>query len=220
MSMSTSERPFRSPIDAPHRAQRDVYDAYPDLDALSNEDLEVMLFEEEPEEGSSSLNLPTLAGMSVILVGIAFIFQQIGLWGSGVDLTVLAGMLPWLAGLLIVLTGFGVLSWRPGRKRARRKAEKKLASSEARRAKESITSSRKKRLTKSRDKKIAGVAGGIADYFGVDSTLVRIALVVGTVVSGGGPLLLAYIVLAFVMPSADDPVRPSREERITIIRDS
>ncbi len=197
-----------------------MYHAYPDLDALSNEDLEVMLFEEEPEEGSSTLNLPTLAGMSVVLVGIAYIFQQIGLWGSGVDLTVLAGMLPWLAGLLVILTGFGMLSWRPGRKRARKKAEKKLAKSEARRATQSVSSSRKKRLTKSRDKKIAGVAGGIAEYFGVDATLVRIALVVGTVVSGGGPLLLAYIVLAFAMPSADDPVRPSREERITIIRDS
>ncbi|PIQ61935.1 MAG: phage-shock protein [Bacteroidetes bacterium CG12_big_fil_rev_8_21_14_0_65_60_17] len=179
-----------------------------------------MLFEEDVEEGSSAVNLPTLAGMSVILVGIAYIFQQIGLWGSGIDLTVLAGMLPWLAGLLVVLTGFGVLSWRPGRKRARRKAEKKLAKSEARRAKELKAPGSRKRLSKSRDKKIAGVAGGIAEYFGVDATLVRIALVVGTVVSGGGPLLLAYIILAFAMPSADDPVRPSREERITIIRDS
>lgn len=218
--MSTSERPLRSPIDAPSRAQADVYRAHPDLDTLSHEELEVMLFEEEPDESSSSFNLATMAGMSVILVGIAYVFQQVGLWGSGVDLTVLAGLLPWLAGLLVVLTGFGILSWRPGRKRKRRKAEKKLAKSEARRAKQSFSKGSSKRLTKSRDKKIAGVAGGLAEYFGIDATLVRIALVVGTVLSGGGPLLLAYIVLAFAMPSPDDPARPSREERITIIRDS
>ncbi len=53
------------------------------------------------------------------------------------------------------------------------------------------------------DRKIAGVCGGLAEYFGVDSTLVRIAAVVlaiypGAVICG----VLAYLLAWFVMPSA------------------
>jgi phage shock protein PspC (stress-responsive transcriptional regulator) len=53
------------------------------------------------------------------------------------------------------------------------------------------------------DRKIAGVCGGLAEYFGVDSTLVRIAAVVlaiypGAVICG----VLVYLLAWFVMPSA------------------
>lgn len=54
------------------------------------------------------------------------------------------------------------------------------------------------------DRKIAGVCGGLAEYFGVDSTLVRIATVVlaiypGAVICG----VLIYLLAWFVMPSAE-----------------
>lgn len=197
-----------------------------DLDALSEDELEALLFEEEPEKPKGMFNLPTLAGLSLILVGVAYIFQQLGLWSAGIDLTVLAQMLPWLAGILIILLGFGVLSWRPGKNRKRQKAEKKLAKSQlqaekARRA-GSRESGRKagRKLVKSENKKLAGVASGLAEYFGIDPTLVRIAFVIGTVASGG-PFLLSYIILAFVMPGENKKaLGPSASERITIIRDS
>lgn len=196
-----------------------------DLESLSEEELEALLFEEEPTESKSLLNLPTLTGLSIILVGIAYIFQQLGLWGTGIDLTGLAQMLPWLAGILIILLGFGVLSWRPGRNRKKQKAEKKLAKSLAKSQKQrgnaaTFSTSGRKRLSKSRDKKVAGVASGIAEYFGIDPTLVRIGFVVGTVATGGGPFLLAYIIMAFVMPNPEAPSKPTLDERITIIRDS
>ena len=55
-----------------------------------------------------------------------------------------------------------------------------------------------KTLTKSStDKKVSGVAGGIAEYFEVDATLVRLAFVLFTF--AGGPGLLVYIVLALVL---------------------
>ncbi len=50
------------------------------------------------------------------------------------------------------------------------------------------------------DKKIAGVCGGIGAYLGVDSTIVRIALVLFTFAGGAG--LLAYIIAAIVMKNA------------------
>ena len=59
-----------------------------------------------------------------------------------------------------------------------------------------------KRLYKSnRDKKLAGVCGGIAEYFEIDSTIVRLAWVLFCCMGGSG--LLAYIVAALVMPNSD-----------------
>ena len=57
------------------------------------------------------------------------------------------------------------------------------------------------KLTKSsRNRMVAGVCGGIADYFDWDPTLVRVGYVVLSVASAGFPGLLVYIILAFVMP--------------------
>ncbi len=56
-----------------------------------------------------------------------------------------------------------------------------------------------KRLVKSTDRKIGGVCGGLANYFGVDATLVRLAFLVAFFVFGTG--LLLYIALAIIMPS-------------------
>lgn len=59
-----------------------------------------------------------------------------------------------------------------------------------------------KKLTKSRtDRRWAGVAGGLAEYFEVDSSLMRLLFVVFTL--AGGPGLLLYIILAIVLPEAD-----------------
>jgi len=59
-----------------------------------------------------------------------------------------------------------------------------------------------KKLYKSAtDKKLCGVCGGLAQYFGIDSTIVRLALVVFCLLGGSG--VLAYIVCALVIP--DDP---------------
>ena len=50
------------------------------------------------------------------------------------------------------------------------------------------------------DKKIAGVCSGFAQYLDVDVTLVRLAVVAGTLFSGGLGLL-AYIAAWIIMPS-------------------
>jgi phage shock protein C len=59
-----------------------------------------------------------------------------------------------------------------------------------------------KQLVKSTyDKKIAGVCGGIAEYFDVDPTLVRVIYAVATVFSAAFPGIILYILLAIIMPS-------------------
>lgn len=60
------------------------------------------------------------------------------------------------------------------------------------------------RLRRSRDKIIAGVCGGIAEWLGWDPTLVRLLYVLVSVLSVAFPGILAYVVLWIVMPKAVD----------------
>ena len=53
---------------------------------------------------------------------------------------------------------------------------------------------------------LAGVSGGLAEYFHIDPVLIRLLFVVTTVVTGGGGLL-AYIILGIVVP--EEPRRMS-----------
>ncbi len=62
----------------------------------------------------------------------------------------------------------------------------------------------KKKLYKSnRDRMLAGVLGGFAEYIGVDSTLVRLVYALISLFSAGFPGLLFYIICALIIP--DEP---------------
>ena len=62
-----------------------------------------------------------------------------------------------------------------------------------------------KRLRRStKDCKIAGVCGGMAEFFDVDPTLVRIGYVLLSLCSAGFPGLLIYIVAMLVMPKDNE----------------
>ncbi|OGL29699.1 PspC domain-containing protein [Candidatus Saccharibacteria bacterium RIFCSPHIGHO2_02_FULL_47_12] len=62
-----------------------------------------------------------------------------------------------------------------------------------------------KRLYKSeKDRKWAGVCGGIAEYFDIDPTLVRAGYAFVTIISGIIPGLIAYFVLAYIMPTKSE----------------
>jgi len=61
-------------------------------------------------------------------------------------------------------------------------------------------------LTRStEDKMLAGVAGGLGEYFGVDPVLFRVGFVAATLLSGVGALAYLALVL-FVKTDADDEV--------------
>ena len=47
---------------------------------------------------------------------------------------------------------------------------------------------------------IAGVCGGLAEYFEMDPTVVRIIYVVVSIVSVAFPGILVYLILWFIMP--------------------
>ena len=70
---------------------------------------------------------------------------------------------------------------------------------------------RNKRLYRSRkDRQIAGVCGGIADYLAIDPTLVRLFWALFAL--AGGPGIVLYIVLAAIMPEEPEFVQTSAEK--------
>ena len=60
-----------------------------------------------------------------------------------------------------------------------------------------------KKLTRSTDKMLAGVCGGIAEYFEIDPTLVRVAYAALTIFSAGFPGVLLYLIMLILMPQAN-----------------
>ncbi len=57
-----------------------------------------------------------------------------------------------------------------------------------------------KRMTRARNKMIAGVCAGIAEYFGWEVTLFRVVYVIVSILSVAFPGILVYLVLWVVMP--------------------
>ena len=57
-----------------------------------------------------------------------------------------------------------------------------------------------KRLLRSQNKVIGGVCAGIAEYLGLDPTLVRAGYLIISILSAAFPGLLIYIILWIIMP--------------------
>lgn len=62
---------------------------------------------------------------------------------------------------------------------------------------EDMTSSR---LTRSRDRILGGVCGGLAKWLGWDVTIVRIAYILVSILSAAFPGAIVYIILWVIMP--------------------
>ena len=60
-----------------------------------------------------------------------------------------------------------------------------------------------KKLYRSSNRVMAGVCGGIAEYFDIDPTLIRVAYVVLSLFSAAFPGLLLYIILMILIPNYD-----------------
>ena len=62
----------------------------------------------------------------------------------------------------------------------------------------------KKLYRNTENKMLAGVCSGIADYFDIDPTLVRLGWVLFSLLGGSG--ILAYIICALIVPNDPDKV--------------
>jgi len=62
-----------------------------------------------------------------------------------------------------------------------------------------MTENVKKLYRSTSDRMIAGICGGLGEYFGIDSTLVRLLFVFGAIFTGSA-LFWAYIIILIVVP--------------------
>ena len=260
------------------RSDSDLYED-DEFGLVTEADIDAYLADQELEDeteteskNSGFLNLQTASGLGLVGLGALYSLQQLGL-PFGLDLGGAVTTFTILASILIMLTGFGVLSWSPAARRRRkareraarlqrqarktmgrqrdgrredataatvaalgtagkaifeagrhatRAAEVAFAEQQAARRKQGKTRREaSSRLTKDRrNRKIAGVAAGIANYTGLDPLWVRIAFVALAVMTNGIAIPL-YFILSWVLPDEpkadrfeddDDPfVRVSRD---------
>ena len=61
-----------------------------------------------------------------------------------------------------------------------------------------------KKLTKSENKVLAGVCAGLAEYMGMDITVMRVLYALLTFCSAAFPGVLLYLIMALVMPDPWD----------------
>lgn len=75
-----------------------------------------------------------------------------------------------------------------------------------------------KKLTRSADNRVLGGAlAGLAEYFGVDATLVRICYVALTIFSAAFPGLLLYIIMLLLMPEPPKKTNKSNFEDAEVV---
>lgn len=200
-----------------------------DYYSYSENDLQIaldeFLEEEKKKEFKPKLwNFRTFSGFALIFFALTFLIQGLGLH-IGPNLTGIMGALPIIGGIIVTFVGLGLFS----RDRKRRRKERHKKRRQERHLYNSLnekdrfsfgekktTSSgsysgtnikvdsyalrqRKKMFKSRRDKRVFGVCGGLAKYFGVSSTFVRLMFVVGTLLGYGFPILL-YLALAIVLP--------------------
>ena len=70
----------------------------------------------------------------------------------------------------------------------------------------------KKLYRSKKDQIIGGVCGGIAEYFGIDSTLVRLAFVLFALIEGAG--IIAYIIAWIIVPERPQGQSTKSEEEV------
>ena len=174
-----------------------------DLDALSDRELEALLFEGNLPRQESSWKLSSLERCLAVGAGAVLLFGLLG-WSTG---PVLRLALPLLVVALVLFVA-------------------RNAHSKARSAwnamQERGTSSTSRRLTRSTsDRKVAGVCGGLAAHLDIDSTVVRFAVLVALLATSVAPVGLAYLALAYLLPRGPDAATElASEERLRIIRES
>ena len=65
-------------------------------------------------------------------------------------------------------------------------------------------------------KMVAGVCGGVAEYFNIDPTVVRLIFVILGLLRGSG--LLIYIIAAIVMPSAVENFETASDDEVNNLK--
>lgn len=189
------------------------------LESYSDDELETLLFPSNGDEraGAAKTTIPTVMGFATLAMGVMYVLGSLanalpfGTLFPRLDFFVWPVLMMALAVIVATATGLFDRSKKrrgPKIRRAGQTGGFKIG--------QLHVGDGKKQLVKSNDRVISGVAGGLAEYFGTDPKVMRVALVILTAVTQGA-LIPVYLVLAAVLPKAPTM---SLEERIRTIRDS
>lgn len=182
---------------------RDVFNVTEDeLDDTLQEYLENIEEQTEKNKKQSFINFPTVVGGVMLLTTFLYFMQSLGLFG-GPDLSNFLGIFPVIGVILVALIGFGLFSRNRGKKKKKKALKKGKASASASIHKDASYDAyglkvQKRLMRSTTDKKLFGVCGGIAKYFGLDPTLVRIIFAIA-IFFYGVPLVI-YFLMAIFMP--------------------
>lgn len=167
--------------------------------------------EQPPQSGSSpsSRKNSFFWGILLIVVGLFLFFDNIGWafwkpwWWFNAD--ILIPVLLILAGVAFLWGGRNSLTTSPQTGETGGSPAPEPASSPA----EPSPQPEVRRLYRSiHERKLFGVCGGLAEYFDVDPTIVRILFIAAALVSFG-VVLIAYIIMAIVVPKQTPTYRTS-----------
>lgn len=179
--------------------------------------------EEEKKANTNIWNFATIAGIAMFSVAMIYLLQSF-ITDIGPDMSGLVNMMPLIGGILVTLVGFGFLVGDRKKKKKKKKrrtsqnydfdyqddeeedfslnndlGSKSTGTDTASGKYDRYAFQHNKKLYKSRtEKKWAGVCGGLAKYFGISATVVRLLFVV-TFFAGSGTSLLVYIALAIAL---------------------
>ena len=77
-----------------------------------------------------------------------------------------------------------------------------------------------KQVYLSSDKKFLGICGGLADYFGIDPTIIRIIVACIALYTAIIPVLVIYVVMSFVFPSQPEGYITVNEAKKKLLKSS
>jgi phage shock protein C len=182
----------------------------PDLVNYTQGDLEAalddFLREQEPPQKVNLFNFKTIVGMGMLFVTSLFLIQQLFPWFGLTVGDQLVDLLPFIGGIMVALIGLGMFS---GQKKKKRTKTKFVPTSE-----QTITLSDLNDVTildndaltqpnklfrSGKDKRLFGVCGGIAKYFGLNPFAVRLLWAILTL-SSGGVMVPLYILMVIITP--------------------
>ena len=180
------------------------------LEPLPAQDLD-LLFEEADRAASGSVNFPIVAGMSLITLGFMHVLASLGLlaWpgpGWATAFTILGAA-------LVLLLGISPAAKKRKKQSKRRRTKPSKSDSVFSSASPAFKLNRsaivsapdKRKLRRSSNQKVMGVAGGLAEYFKFDPTLMRLATLV-IVVASFPAGLIGYFILGGVMAEPEDVI--------------
>ncbi|MEX0929513.1 MAG: PspC domain-containing protein [Balneolales bacterium] len=151
--------------------------------------------DEGQKRHSSLFNMASMAGFVILLLctlyALGYLIPGIPDIGGLLRFATVAG------GILVLFTGLGAFT--RTRKTKLKKNKASLWNTNSDEPFDPYAFRQKKKLFRSRkDRKLFGVCGGLAEYFGIDATFVRVAFVFLALTFGSSVLI--YIILAIVLP--------------------